>query len=200
MTRNLLRTIAIAMAALALVNYLVRVRGRDAEPTPVAVRSDLNPWDLTGCWTLRLDPWEFDRLLVLGANGVSTDSARLELSAVTEEIPLLIPPGRVRLVADSTDEWRRDATTYRAFGLADDAERFENRLRWFVRADTLWLLWSDRDARAGIALFEDNERFVGAARASSRAAAVTGTARAVAWRIDCSTFEVLSAEDRRARP
>jgi len=200
MKRNLLRTIAIAMAALALVNYLVRVRGREADPALVAVRTDLNPWDLTGCWTLRLDPWEFDRLVVLGGDGAAVDSAALDPSAVTVEIPLMVPPGRVRLVADSTDEWRRDATTYRAFALGDDADRFEGRLRWLVRADTLWLLWSDRDARAGIALFEEEDRFVGAARASSRVAAVTGTARAVGWRIDCSTFEVLSAEDRKARP
>lgn len=198
MKGNPLRIVALVFAALALGNYLLRVRGREPEAPVEFARPALNPWDLTGCWTIRLDPWDFDRLVVLGSESAEPEGV-VEPAEVTEQIPLFIPPARVRLVADSTDEWRRDATTYRAFALGEDAERFEGRLRWLVRADTLWLLWSDRDARAGIALFAEDERFAGAARASSRAAAVTGTAQAAAWRIDCTTFEV-DKTDARTRP
>ena len=179
--------------ALALVNFLVRGRRSDVEEPVEVERADLNAWNLTGCYALRVDPWDFERLVVLG--GVPTDSA----AADSADLELLQPPARVRLVADSTDEWGRDATTYRAFPLGEDADRLEGRMRWLVRADTLWLIWSDRAVRAGVALFEDGDSLVGGARAVSRRASITGTARAAAWPIDCATFE-REAVNRRPRP
>lgn len=201
MKRNALREVAAVMAALALVNYVLRGRSSDVEPTVELARPDLNAWDLTGCYSLRVDPWEFDRLVVLGAAARDSIDTALQddPSVVASEIELFTPPARVRLVADSTDEWGRDATTYRAFALGEDAERLEGRMRWLVRADTLWLIWSDRDARAGLALFADGDTLVGGGRAVSRSAAVTGTAQVSAWPIDCATLERERANER-SRP
>ena len=209
MKRNLLRDVAVGLAALALVNFLVRGRGSEVDEPVTIVRTDLNAWELTGCYALRVDPWDFERLEVPGVASEDTgataaDSSSAAASDVTASpdapaMELLDPPARVRLVADSTDEWGRDATTYRAFALGDDAERLEGRMRWLVRADTLWLLWSDREARAGVALFAAGDSLVGAARATSRVASITGDARAAAWPIDCATFE-REASDERSRP
>ena len=139
------------------------------EPAP-----DLRRWDYVGCYELHVEPWHFGRYVA------SSDSASLAL---------LTPPGRVMLLPDSLDEWGRGRGTLRATPLSGDHDpSLARTFHWFVRVDTLWLLWAAGATRAGVALFADGDSLVGRALAL-RADSAQGAAVAGAWRINCSTFE-----------
>ncbi len=175
---------------LALIVALAAIRGLEwiihrASPAGEieTVRSyDLRRWDLLGCWDLRVEPWAFSPYVA------AIDSA---------DRAGLAPPGRLLLLPDSLDEWGRAHGTLRA-ALLDGGhdERLVRSLRWFVRADTLWLVWSADAARAGIALFARGDSLLGQALAL-RSDSAEGTATAAAWRINCSTQ---GRERRAGRP
>ena len=177
----------IAIIAATLLRTWDRMR---SSPEPVVqevvVRPDLVKWDMPGCYALRVDPWEWTT--------PASDASELEVPA------FLTPPTRVRLMADSTDQWRRPRTTYRAVPLTGDHDpRMGEYMRWVVRADTLWLLWSDGRAGGGIALRQSGDSLLGRARAFDRMQELDGDARAAAWRIDCATLERRSTERRPRR-
>ena len=136
-------------------------------------RPDLIRWALPGCYQLETGPWSFG-------------SGEIAEADVPEA---LVPPSRVLLVPDSFDVSHRSFTTYRAIPMAEpNHEALRRNLRWFVRADTLWLVWSDGYARAGIALFEEEEGFRGLGRAFSTADSLDGRMTAAAWKVNCATL------------
>ena len=168
--------VLVALIAATLLRAWDRFRAPPPEPT-VVERPDLSRWDMPGCYDLAVESWEF--------------SVRAETGFTVPETPrLLIPPTRVRLLPDSADQLRRSLTTYRAVPMSGDHDpSLEEFLRWFVRADTLWLLWSDGRAGGGIALRESGDSLLGRARAFDRQRELDGDAMAAAWRINCSTLE-----------
>jgi len=93
------------------------------------------------------------------------------------------------LVADSLDQWGRVYDTYRAEPL--DGERNAS-YRWFVRADTLWVVWSEAGVQGGLALRESTDGLLGRARVGGAGAAVDATARVQAWKVNCGTREIES--------
>lgn len=97
------------------------------------------------------------------------------------------PERRLMLLPDSVDEWGRSHRTYRAvaYPASDDDPRPH---RWFVRADTLWVVWSRGSTSGGLALRGSPERLVGRARAR-RPGASDATARVEASRVNCFTRE-----------
>ncbi|MFQ5747823.1 MAG: hypothetical protein ACE5HF_11490, partial [Gemmatimonadota bacterium] len=103
---------------------------------------------------------------------------------------LLSPPDVLALVADSTDEWGRSLRTYRAIPMDRSSGHLRGLTRWFVRADTLWILWTDRTTRVGVALFAAADGFRGSARSlvgDVLEDGSEGTARAAAWKVNCAT-------------
>ena len=170
------------MVSLTLVALLRR--GRVPAPDELAPppRPYLNPWDLVGCYELRVDPWEAQ------AFEAAPDSATLPA------------PARVMLMPDSIDAWGRAQSTRRAVPLGGDQDDpLADILRWFVRADTLWLLWSDGVTRAGVALFDEGGTLFGRARSFSAADSSDLTAPAAGWKINCATLAREPAR-RRDRP
>jgi hypothetical protein len=71
----------------------------------------------------------------------------------------------------------------------DHDPRLGDYMRWVVRADTLWLIWSDRQAGGGVALRSVGDSLLGRARVFDRRLAIDGSAAAAAWRLDCGTLE-----------
>ena len=189
--KSLPQRIATLLVVVLIAATLLRVWDRMRSPPEATVpevveRPDLVKWDLPGCYALRVDPW--------GWTSPASNTSELEVPA------FLTPPTRVRLMADSTDQWRRPRTTYRAVPLTGDHDpHMGEYMRWVVRADTLWLLWSDGRAGAGIALRSVGDSLLGRARAFDRVLGLDGDARAAAWRIDCSTLERRSPERRPRR-
>ncbi|MEE8572489.1 MAG: hypothetical protein V3T20_04475 [Gemmatimonadota bacterium] len=188
---SLLQRIATLLVVGLIAATLLRVWDRlrsPPEPTvpEVVERPDLVKWDMPGCYALRVDPWDWA--------APSSNTSEFEVTA------FLTPPTRVRLMADSTDQWRRSRITYRAVPLTGDHDpRVGDYLRWVVRADTLWLLWSDGRAGGGIALRQAGDSLLGRARAFDLMRELDGDARAAAWRIDCATLERRSTERRPRR-
>lgn len=187
--RPLVHRIGTLLLVGIVAGTLVRVWDRISSPAEVTIREavvrpDLVTWEMPGCYALRVEPWEW---LDPPAPG---DSAP----------PFLTPPSRVRLLADSTDEWRRSRTTYRARPITGDHDaRVGDYLRWLVRADTLWMVWSDGRSGAGIALRSFGDSLVGQARSFDRARGLDGSARAVGWRLNCRTLERQVRSDRPRR-
>lgn len=176
-----------SLLALIVALTVLRVMEWAMAPVPSAELAserppDLRPWDYIGCFDLEVDPWSFSRYVA------SSDSA---------DQALLVAPRRVMLLPDSLDEWGRGYGTRRAAPLSGEYdERLARSLRWFVRADTLWLVWTAGAIRVGVALFSHGDSLTGRAL-SLRADSAQGTAAAGAWKINCSTFERYGA---RARP
>jgi hypothetical protein len=164
----------VALAAvLALLQLAERLLFPPREATAPAPPPALRPWDYPGCYDLEVGEWGFSRYVA------RPDSATRSL---------LTPPDRVMLLPDSLDEWGRSYGTFRAAPLGGrHDERTGRSLRWFVRADTLWLVWSAGEARAGIALFAMGDSLVGQAIAV-RADSTQGIAAAAAWKVNCSTY------------
>lgn len=170
------------MTSLTLVALLGRGRIPAPEEQAPPPRPDLNPWDFLGCYELQVDPWEAD------AFEAAPDSTALP------------PPTRVMLMPDSVDAWGRPQSTRRAVPLGGDSDDpLADILRWFTRADTLWLLWSDGTTRGGVALFDEEDSLFGRARSFNAADSTDVTAPATAWKINCATLgpERLSRRPRR---
>jgi hypothetical protein len=169
----------VALIALTLLRVWHRMR---SPPEPVVrevvERPDLVKWEMPGCYALRVDPWEWT------ASEANTTGI--------EPPALLTPPTRVRLTPDSTDQWRRTRVTYRAVPLTGDHDpRLAEYMRWVVRADTLWLIWSDGRAGGGVALRSVGDSLLGAARVFDRVLEIDGSSSAAAWKLDCLTLERL---------
>jgi len=175
-TQSIATLFLVIVIAATLVRAWERLR-TPAETVRVSApnRPDLVVWRLPGCYELRVDPWQWT---------ASADSTTPSVD------PLMTPPTRVRLLPDSADQWRRALTTYRAIPLTGEHDaRLAEYLRWFVRADTLWLVWSDGRAGGGIALRQVGDSLLGRARSFDRASGRDGTAGAAAWRLDCGTLQ-----------
>lgn len=171
----MLKRIALTLGLLTSLS-LVALLGRSRAPSPEELapppRPDLRPWELLGCYELRLDPWEASAF-----------------EAAPDSIPLPTPR-RVMLVPDSIDEWGRPQATRRAVPLGGaDEQPLAHRLRWLTRADTLWLVWSAGATRAGVALFDDRDSLFGRARLFDARDSIDVTAPAAAWRINCATLD-----------
>ncbi len=118
-------------------------------------------------------------------------------TAAESDLPIL--PGRFLLLADSLDEWGRPQDTYRARPLDPGPPSGDAAFRWFVRADTLWLVWSDARLRGGVALRGSSSSLVGRARVTGRGTPLDMSARVEAWPINCSTLRREGAPDPRRR-
>lgn len=151
-------------------------------------RLDLHPWSMLGCYRVRVEPWSVAP--AAGGRAGSRDpggTGSARDPAGTGPPESFRPPETVVLLPDSVDRWGRSLPTRRAVRLTGDG-RPGRRLRWFVHADTLWLLWSEADSRAGIALRSSGDSLVGRARALGRQDSVDATARAAAWPVNCWTL------------
>lgn len=167
--------ILVAVIAATLLRTWDRLRSPPPVAEPRAVeRPDLVKWDMPGCYALRVGEWDW------------TSPAREGI-----EVPSFLElPTRVRLLPDSVDQWRRSRVTYRAVPMTGDHDpRLKEYMRWVVRADTLWLIWSDRRAGGGVALRSVGDSLLGRARVFDRALDLDGSAGAAAWRLDCRTLE-----------
>lgn len=160
------------LAVVAAVDVLLLTRGSDPEEPAAVERPDLRAAALLGCYVLRTGPWSYSF-----PSGAAPARHRLP--------PALEPPARVALLADSADRHGRDLASFRAEAIPA-AERPERDLRWTVRADTLWLVWSEPGARAGAALFAGGDSLAGTARGVTDSVDARGPA--AAWPINCSTL------------
>lgn len=159
-----------ALLFLAGISILVRRTGRPAPP--VVERPALRAGALTGCFALDLGPW-----------------------APAADPPPRVP-GTVLLLADSLDRWGRRHETYRAAPFPDtiaDGTPY----RWFVRADTLWLVWATDEELGGIALRAGAAGLDGRARVASHSGVRDVTAAAHATHVNCATG--LPEPDRASR-
>ncbi len=171
----------LVFAALSVARWSMR-----PAPDPPAEPVILSMPEMLGCWELDVGDWEFTSTGTAGTSGetIIPDSASRAL---------LVAPDRILLLPDSIDEWRRAYTTYRAAPVSGPHDpRLRDYLRWFLRADTLWLVWSDRNLRAGLALLTEGDRLEGGGRAliEGRSAAdgrIDGRTSASAWKVNCAT-------------
>lgn len=124
------------------------------------------------------------------AGGGTSESGLTEGAA--ELLSSVAAPSELMLLPDSVDRWGRVLPSYRAAALPITRDA-ETSLRWFVRADTLWLLWSGRGVRAGAALLETGDGLRGRARAMGGADSLDASAPAAAWPVNCSTLAPESA-------
>jgi hypothetical protein len=171
----------LVFAALSVARWSLR-----PAPDPPAEPVILSMPEMLGCWELDVGDWEFTSTGTAETTGetIIPDSASRAL---------LVAPDRILLLPDSIDEWRRTYTTYRAAPVSGPHDpRLRDYLRWFLRADTLWLVWSDRNLRAGLALLTEGDRLEGGGRAliEGRSAAdgrIDGRTSASAWKVNCAT-------------
>jgi len=189
--KSLLQRTATWVLVALIAATLLRTWDRMRSPTEPVVqevidRPHLVKWEMPGCYALRVGPWEW------------TSSA---FDTIETEAPAFLTlPTRVRLTADSTDQWRRSRVTYRAVPLTGDHDpRVADYMRWVARADTLWLIWSDGRAGGGVALRSVGDSLLGRARVFDRVLELDGSSSAAAWKLDCLTFERQSTEHRPRR-
>lgn len=180
------RLVLLAVASAAVVSLFVLGPILSApEPTPRP--ASFHPWSLVGCWKLRYGAWS--------GVGMRADASADGPTVGGEGAPTgaLEPPRTLLLLPDSVDAWGRVLPSYRAANLDEGTERPDRTLRWLVRADTLWVLWTEGGARAGAALRRSGDSLVGDVRATERAGGSGEDrdlrARAVAVPISCATGE-----------
>lgn len=182
------------MVAVLLVVVAVDViifTGRDSPRAPQPVdRPDVRAESVMGCYVLRVGPWSLTRTGE-AADAAGPDSAPRRAPAGAPRTspdslpPALEPPARVALLPDSADLHGRDLPSFRAEPIPA-GERPGRVLRWNVRADTLWLVWSEPGGRGGLALFAEGDSLAGYARGVT--GSVDASAPAAAWPINCATL------------
>ena len=171
--------------ALSVARWILR-----PEPVPPAEPLILSMPEMLGCWELDVGEWAFTSTDTAEATGETTGETIIPDSASRA---LLVAPDRILLLPDSIDEWQRAYTTYRAAPVSGSHDpHLRDYLRWFLRADTLWLVWSDRNLRAGIALLAEGDRLQGGGRAliegrNSSDGRIDGRTVASAWKVNCAT-------------
>lgn len=193
------------LAAAAAVAVVLVVAGRDllrdtSGTEGDGARPELHRWDLVGCYDLRVGPWRAswrgdsagaprgsggrtaggERGDAGGEPGPSAEGTGLEVPASFR------PPARLMLLPDSVDRWGRALPSRRAVAL-DGAGRPSRSLRWTVHGDTLWLVWSEGDTRAGVALRRAGDSLAGRVRTVRGADSLDATASASARPINCWT-------------
>lgn len=154
---------AIAGLAVAFVWGSIWFRFRNFEPEASPEPRHLQAWSFLGCLELVVDDWDSDEV---------PDQAET--------------PDLLMLVSDDFDEWGRRYETYRAWPLSS-SERSDSdtAYRWFTRADTLWVVWSELGTTGGIALRRYGDELAG--RAGLRLDSGSANGRARAWPINCHT-------------
>lgn len=160
--------------------------GSDAAPPE---RTDLRAWSLIGCYDLRVDPWVDHAPGTGEAPRPGANDGWLPGEGAAGPAPSgssFDPPAGIMLLPDSADRWGRALPTHRAVPL-DDGGRPGRSLRWMVRDDTLWVLWSEEETRAGVALSRAGDSLVGSGRALGAGDTVDVVARASARPINCHT-------------
>lgn len=191
-------------AAAAVVAVLVVVGGDLLPDTTGAERDrdrpELHRWDLVGCYALRVGPWRAswrddsagagagrDGLTPGGGGEGPGTGPRPSADGRGLEVPASFrPPERLRLLPDSVDRWGRALPSRRAVPL-DGTGPPGRSLRWTVHGDTLWLVWSQADTRAGVALRRAGDSLAGRVRTVRGADSLDATAPASARPINCWT-------------
>lgn len=207
MSRRPLAAAALLVVAAGVGYHLLaseRPRPEGVEPTA------LPTWEMIGCWEVRTTSWTATPEGRSGAGGAVREGSRpragAEAPSPDSVPPTLEPPRSVMLLPDSVDPWGRVLDSYRAVDRrAGEAARSSpgrgarpsRTLRWFTGRDTLWMVWREGDARAGIALTPHEDRFRGTARALADSADLS--AGAEAWRVNCATGAPISSPARRRR-
>lgn len=177
-----IRHVALGLLALLLVvEGLDRLRSDEPADPPVDP-ADLPRWELVGCWELDLGPWRVTR----PDTAARSRGRRPAPPSAPASVPVS-PPRHVMLLPDSVDPWGRALDSHRAVPVSEPGSDDGLPLRWLVRADTLWLVWSQSDVRGGVALRQQGDRLRGRARAMGDS--VDASARAEAWQVSCSTLE-----------
>lgn len=206
MSRRAWLAVLLTLAAGAAGYHLIS-DGR-AGPGPDSERPALQPWDLLGCWEVRLTSWTATPGSDTSA-GAPGDAPGADPRRAVDAGSLpdaLEPPRRVMLMADSVDLWGRVLDSYRAVALDPDAPtrapvgetaRRARSLRWLTAHDTLWILWSQDGTRAGVALTRRDDRFRGVARALVDSTDVSAGAEARPR--NCATGDIDSAAPWRRR-
>lgn len=175
----------VTLALLAAVGWLLRRASRPGGGGVEAPAPPLEAWELLGCWSVRVEPW-----YVTPAAEGEEPGGRFASPGGGGLPASFAPPDTVMLLPDSVDRWGRALPSYRvAPRSAAAAGRAGRHVRWLVSGDTLWLLWSEGDTRAGLALRSSGDSLVGRARALSGADSMDASARASATRVNCSTGE-----------
>lgn len=156
--------LAVASLFIVLTWIAMWARFRETEPVEPPPRPAIRMWDVPGCYRVDVEEWPDQ-----------------------EAAP---PPRVMFLVADSLDEYGREQETYRATALEPPGASAE--YRWFVRADTLWMVWarSSGGLRGGIALRETSDGLLGRARVTGPDGSPDVSARARAWKVNCATREI----------
>lgn len=195
------RVAIVLFLVLSVLTVVERMRAGRPTSDERPPRPDLRKWDLTGCYELRVGPWEVDpsaapiESVEAGERGPSVAEEPQPRAGGTPasgpaEPRLVSPPVHLLLTPDSVDEWGRPQRTHRVASLgAGDGEDDRGSVRWLARADTLWLLWAAGASRGGVALFASGDSMVGRARVADRGAGVEATASAAAWKMNCATRE-----------
>lgn len=206
--RRWLPRVAAGAAALGLA----AVAGRLLAPGPTGGRASersapaLHRWDLVGCWDLRVGEWRVRwRSDSAAGDGAARASPRPGADAGARpdapgapdgraptpaggRLPASFdPPSRLVLLPDSVDRWGRVLPSRRAEPLGGD-DHPRRSLRWLVRGDTLWLVWSEADTRAGVALRRAGDSLAGRIRTVRGGDSLDATAPASARRINCWTL------------
>lgn len=175
MRRNLI-LVVLAAAAVAVLVVLGPIL---SAPEPAPEPASLHPWRLVGCWRLRYGAW----------GGVDVPAGERSPGGEGAPTGALAPPRTLLLLPDSMDEWGRILPSYRAVPAVEDSGREDRSLRWLVRRDTLWVLWTEGSARAGAALRRSGDSLMGTVRATERTDDGRGrdlSARAVAVPVSCA--------------
>lgn len=187
MTRVAL-VLVLALTALTFAERMRAPRPASAERPP---RPDLRKWELTGCYELRVGPWELDASAAPVEPAEAGEPGAGGAPASGRGEPRLVsPPAYVLLTPDSVDQWGRLQRTHRAASLDRGGGEVEgSSVRWLARADTLWLLWAGGGSRGGVALFAAGDSMAGRARVSDRGAGIEASAPAAAWKMNCANRE-----------
>lgn len=201
-------------AAGAAVVALLAVAGRDVVPSTSGTDGDperpkLHRWDLVGCYDLRVGPWRISWRGDSAARpspderpeGTGRDAAGPGPDRAESGVPASFePPGRLMLLPDSVDRWGRALPSRRAVS-RDGVDHPGRSLRWTTNGDTLWLVWSEGDTRAGVALQPAGDSLAGRVRTVRGGDSLDATAPASARRLNCWTgaAERLPGRARRER-
>lgn len=193
--------VAAGAAVVALLAVAARVvvpggsdTGADRE------RPKLHRWDLLGCYDLRVGPWRVSwrgdsaaRRVSPGdrsaGRGSEADAAGPDQPPDRREagVPASFePPARLMLLPDSVDRWGRPLPSRRAVP-RDGIDRPGRSLRWTIHGDTLWLVWSEEETRAGVALQRAGDSLTGRIRTVRGGDSLDATAPATARRVNCHT-------------
>lgn len=196
--RWLLRIAAAAgIVALAVVAGRLLL-ARTSEGPGDRGRPKLHRWDLVGCYDLRVDSWRVEWRSDPTADAEAPspggrEAGRGEAAGPRSsasgggELPASFePPAGLMLLPDSVDRWGRVLPSRRAEPLGGGGRRRRS-LRWLVRRDTLWVVWSENDTRAGAALRRAGDSLSGRIRTIRGRDSLDATAVVSARRVNCWT-------------